>query len=366
MSMNIDTLIKNIQGVKDFVKKMDSDWVFANTGEEGSGKSMLSLFIAKKLENKLNLKETIAFTMKEYIELVKKHRNNKGKVLIFDEAVSSFFSRESMGKFNRIITKLFIINRSFNHIHILNIPNFYYLDIYLREHRIKTLLFSYYDLLNNLRMSSWYGKEQIAELNNPERKKYYRILMIKGKRFVEKFQPLFHFQIDIEELRDIEEKYKEMKADFQSDFLAEAEKEILQEEIKDFEKNLVEILARNEEFLKKVLILEKIRRFLKKEEVKAFYEIDDIYRAIKNNKWGLSIKEILRIATEIKKLGLAEVKISENKVKFEVKSMNWFFFVEEAEKKINLEDLEVEKKFKEIKTEEKLIEELREKVLSQI
>ncbi|MEO2154602.1 MAG: hypothetical protein ABGW69_02230 [Nanoarchaeota archaeon] len=341
---------------------MDSDWVFANTGEEGSGKSMLSLYIAKKLENNLNLKETVAFTMKEYIESVKKHKNNPGKVLIFDEAVFSFFSRESMGKFNRIITKLFIINRSFNHIHILNIPNFYYLDIYLREHRIKTLLFSYYDLLNNLRLSSWYGKEQIAELNNPERKKYYRILMIKGKKFVEKFQPLFHFQINIEELRDVEEEYKKMKADFQSDFLADAEKEILQEEINDFEKNLVEILAKNEEFLRKVLILEKIRRFLKKDEVKAFYEIDDIYRAIKNNKWGLSIKEILRIATEIKKLGLAEVKISENKVKFEVKSMNWFFFVEEAEKRINLEDLEFKKEI----NQEQLIEEISEEVFQEV
>ncbi|HIQ49974.1 MAG TPA: hypothetical protein EYH56_02135 [Nanoarchaeota archaeon] len=343
--MNEEILLKNIQNIKDFVLSMDSDWVFANTGEEGSGKSMLSLYIAKKIEKKLNLRETVAFTMKEYLELVKKHRENPGKVLIFDEAVSSFFSRESMGKFNRVITKLFIINRSMNHIHILNIPNFYYLDVYLREHRIKTLLFSYYDLLNNKRLSSWYGKEQIADLNNPEKKKYYRILMVKGAKFVEKFRPIFHFSIDIEELSDIKEEYEKLKVDFQTDFLTEAEKEIMQEEIKDFEKNLVEILANNKEFLKKILILEKIRRFLKKEEVKITLGIDDIYKTIKNNRWGLSIKEILKIATEIKKLGLAEIKINENKVKFDIKSLNWFYFVDIAEQKIDLEDLEVPKKY---------------------
>lgn len=163
---------KELENIKNFCEKQNQDWVFCMSGIEGSGKSTLAIKTAKILNPDFNPREQIANDFKSYINLCRKYRNKKGKVILFDEAVKAFFSREFMDQANRALVKMFISNRSFQQFNILTIPDFHYLDKYIRNFRLKTL---------NVAWIKWNVKDR-RFFAHYSRKRYANLLFAKDSR----------------------------------------------------------------------------------------------------------------------------------------------------------------------------------------
>ena len=60
-------------------------------------------------------------------------------MFVLDEGNLFLFSRESMSDSNRNMVKLFALMRQRNACIILNVPNFFTVDSYVRDHRVGTL-----------------------------------------------------------------------------------------------------------------------------------------------------------------------------------------------------------------------------------
>jgi len=89
----------------------------------------------------------------------------KGDTIWIDEGALFLFSREAMGKNNKMLIKLLTISRQLNLHLIICIPNFYIIDTYIREHRVNSLFhikcrgrFKYF-AENVINLVSVYGKK---------------------------------------------------------------------------------------------------------------------------------------------------------------------------------------------------------------
>ena len=103
-----------------------------------SGKSTFAIQLACVLDTNLNLSKLLY----EPSNFIKKIRDSKpGDCLVLDEGNLFLFSRESMGSNNKFMVKLFAIMRQKNIIIIINVPNFFTLDSYVRDHRTDTLVY---------------------------------------------------------------------------------------------------------------------------------------------------------------------------------------------------------------------------------
>lgn len=125
--------------------KNDSDNVVVIDGPEGSGKSTLAQKIAKTIEElngkKYDPEVQTVFTFKEFQGVWDPEL--KRRVFVFDEAMNLFFSREAMHNSQKQMVKLFAQIRQCNHTLILCIPNFHWIDKYLRESRVQYRLYVY-------------------------------------------------------------------------------------------------------------------------------------------------------------------------------------------------------------------------------
>jgi len=117
--------------------KSDKDYFTVVSGIEGVGKSTLLAWLCAVVSPSFSLVH-VCF---EQLDLIKALRNVKsGDSIMLDEGLMFLFSREAMSGGNKIVMKLFSIMRQLN-IHIgIAVPNFFNLDTYVREHRVKTLL----------------------------------------------------------------------------------------------------------------------------------------------------------------------------------------------------------------------------------
>ncbi|MFH7902933.1 MAG: hypothetical protein QXQ19_00470 [Candidatus Aenigmatarchaeota archaeon] len=195
-SLTDPILVENVDSATSRIIRYNFDLVYAICGTEGSGKSTFAIFLAKLfnefLKEKLNtnedfftIKEHIATDVLEYIEKCYRYRHKKYQIWIWDEAILDMFSREAMKKVNRKLVKFFAVNRSFNHIHLLVIPNLFYLDINIREHRIKSMFLTYYfqDDLSQ-RFVAIYSKDDLTRILR--RRKYLSPLFSRPYIFIEK------------------------------------------------------------------------------------------------------------------------------------------------------------------------------------
>lgn len=159
----------------------NDDIVIIVSGDEGSGKSTLSLALAQQIDPNFTANQ-IYYQWKDYIaaqivalqnqikdlpeELVNQYKDHyeltnedlnaqhtnlgPGSVLVYDEAGTQLHSRSSMSKGNIDQVKLFISNRFLRFVHILNVPKPGSLDRYVRHERVKYFIWVDRKYLDNM------------------------------------------------------------------------------------------------------------------------------------------------------------------------------------------------------------------------
>ena len=121
----------------DISVKQDKDHFMLIVGGEGMGKSTLGLQVCSWIDPDFTPKK-VCFTGKDYINQVKKAK--RGSCILLDEGGVSLYSRESMGKMNIKLTKLFMLQRQKNIGCVVCCPSFWDIDSYIRRHRVNTLI----------------------------------------------------------------------------------------------------------------------------------------------------------------------------------------------------------------------------------
>jgi len=120
------------------------------SGREGAGKSTFSFQIASWIIPWFT-ENNIVYTAAEYLKKLDKKSKKFLKSmedgsamprvdsLIMDEG-TELLSTETQKITNRILSKSFFVQRALRFLVIINIPNFFFLDSVVRNHRVKTLI----------------------------------------------------------------------------------------------------------------------------------------------------------------------------------------------------------------------------------
>lgn len=115
--------------------KTDRDLVVLVTGDEGEGKSRFTLELCKMIDPKFTVERNIAY---RGYEIKDKFANlPKYSVLDIDEAMKDFYKRGWMTVDRRKLNILFSSIREKNIVTFLLIPNFWDIDPYYRNHRVR-------------------------------------------------------------------------------------------------------------------------------------------------------------------------------------------------------------------------------------
>ena len=120
-------LRKNLDVCKKVIKK-DWDMMLAVDGDEGGGKSVFAMQIAKYLDEDFGI-DQIAFTPEEFMKKVLAAK--KYQAVIFDEAYSGLSSRGTMGRVNKMIVRMLAEIRQKNLFILIVLPSFFDLDLSL-------------------------------------------------------------------------------------------------------------------------------------------------------------------------------------------------------------------------------------------
>jgi len=204
-----DTLMSNLFTIYDNLRK-DHDWIMVIDGREGKGKSTFGMQIGATVDENFSEKN-IAMNFTQFVELIEKAPPYSA--VLFDEAGTALFSRESMTKMNILLTKLFMTIRQRNLLIILCIPSFYFIDSYIREARIDCLLHiiqrgDYYafDDKKCKHLTTNYGK--------------YRTFPFKERSFFGHFNVTTPPQINLQNYRQIKEESMKLQLDEAKAFTA--------------------------------------------------------------------------------------------------------------------------------------------------
>lgn len=138
----IDEIVKpELNEVKKAVTKKDRDFVMVIDGEEGAGKSVLAMQIAKELDPNFSL-DNVCFNSDQFINRLKKAP--KFSCIILDEAFSSANSRASLTEVNRSLIGVATEMRQRNLFVLIVIPSFFDLDKYFALWRCRALFHVYF------------------------------------------------------------------------------------------------------------------------------------------------------------------------------------------------------------------------------
>ena len=118
--------------------KDNDDHLTVITGREGIGKSTLGLQFAAVISAKTFGITHVCYTLLDLAKVLRKVK--KGDTIVCDEGLMFSFSREAISSGNKQFVKLLSISRQLNIHLIINVPNFWNLESYVREHRVKTLI----------------------------------------------------------------------------------------------------------------------------------------------------------------------------------------------------------------------------------
>lgn len=183
--------------VQEAVQKQDFDWLICIDGEEGSGKSVFGMQVAKVLDPNFT-EEQIAFDANEFIKLVV--RAKKHSCVVFDEAFTGLSSRSSLSEINQLLVSLMMEMRQRNLFVILIMPTFFMLDKYCVLHRAKGLFHVH---MNQNKRGFWnfYNRHRM------------KMLYLTGKKYYEYTQtkPIIFGRFQNQYMVD-EEIYRERKA----------------------------------------------------------------------------------------------------------------------------------------------------------
>ena len=130
---------KNLIGISKVLRK-DDDWLHINDGLEGSGKSTLGLHMCKIIDPDFTI-DNIAMDRTEVNKILYsvKKGEKKYSAIMIDEGGSILFSREAMSAKNKEMVKSFMANvRALNVFVVVNTPNIFFMDNYIKTHRLKS------------------------------------------------------------------------------------------------------------------------------------------------------------------------------------------------------------------------------------
>jgi hypothetical protein len=113
----------------------DNFWVVC--GGERQGKTTIAAQLCAVISPTFR-KENICYTMEDIV--MQARNSQKGDSILIDEGAIVLFSRDSASKSNKDLNKLFTVFGMKNLNVVICIPNFFMLDTYIREHRVKTLI----------------------------------------------------------------------------------------------------------------------------------------------------------------------------------------------------------------------------------
>lgn len=125
-----------LDSVREIITTKDYDWLHVIVGPEGIGKTSLGWSMCKHIDPDFNGHDDAVFSYKELVDAVDGYT---GKAILIDEGAMVFYSRESMNSVNKKAIKLMTAIRTKNLFIVICIPNFWILDKYIREHRVKTV-----------------------------------------------------------------------------------------------------------------------------------------------------------------------------------------------------------------------------------
>lgn len=131
LSFLLDEIVTNVN--------RDLDYHINVTGNNGSGKSALSITLANKLSSVLNRSVYFVFDVEDF----KNALSVRNSIIIFDEAELLFGIRESINKVGKRLN-LLKLTRFYNNIYIFNSISPSKLFKELREEKIKMLLHVFY------------------------------------------------------------------------------------------------------------------------------------------------------------------------------------------------------------------------------
>jgi energy-coupling factor transporter ATP-binding protein EcfA2 len=138
--------------------KKNYDEITIITGYEGSGKSVLASQIATTVSPQFT-KNRIGYDPSDLPACFKDVQ--KGDTVWLDEGALFLFSRNATKKENKIIIQLLSIVRQMNLHLIICVPNFFVVDTYLRDHRVKNLI----HIHKNRKAFLWFKRDAISYLN---------------------------------------------------------------------------------------------------------------------------------------------------------------------------------------------------------
>jgi ABC-type dipeptide/oligopeptide/nickel transport system ATPase component len=158
--------MQSIKKIIDIVKKknhQDHDTLFVIVGDEGSGKSNLMLHILEEYNKEADIRD-VAFNKEEFVRVLKNMKRFGNPV--FDEAGDGMYSRDAMVGLNKLLIKTYMAIRGYNLFTILVLPNFFDLDSFFRQHRVKGL----FQVYKRGSFKFW-NKNQIYYINQSSEKK---------------------------------------------------------------------------------------------------------------------------------------------------------------------------------------------------
>lgn len=147
-------------------KTKDKDLVVLVDGQEGCGKSVFTMQLAKYIDPTLSLKK-ICFSAEEFKNAI--INSKKGECIIYDEAVTGLTGAESLTKVGRLLKSMMMQMRQKNLVVFIVIPSFFELNKYSVLSRAKFLFHVY----ENKGVRGFWSGYNSNKLRN---------LYIKGKR----------------------------------------------------------------------------------------------------------------------------------------------------------------------------------------
>ncbi len=116
----------------------DLDNVICIWGHEGTGKSNLAYWVAKKYDPNFDMKRSYTLSFRELLDKIHEYDNaDEGTVFWLDEATNISNNRDWMQSDNKAFVTMLEMFRSRKWCLILCIPDYHRLDVYLREQRIR-------------------------------------------------------------------------------------------------------------------------------------------------------------------------------------------------------------------------------------
>ncbi len=176
----MDGILKdNLDTIKKVIRK-DWDFVYTVDGVEGTGKSVFAQQVAYYCtDGKFELKD-IAFTPKEFMEKVTHAKPYHA--VIFDEALSGFMGRSSIGFVNKMLVQMMAEIRQKNLFIFIVLPSFFDLDRNIALWRSRGVFHVYTtENLERGRFAFW----------NQSKKK---ALWVEGKKYYSYKKPMASFK----------------------------------------------------------------------------------------------------------------------------------------------------------------------------